>query len=145
MAGQLLYSATDTGSRRSVMVINEGDSVWAYLSAPGSMTPVSDSWMLNLIDAPDSLAAYRDNAQVPPATVRFTTQPNAMTAPETEMLSSIWSEDGEAVAVLVRDRVLAFMQANRKTGFSRFLSTSGPFGEPFDPALFNQLFGRFAD
>jgi len=141
MAGELLYSATDTGSRRSVMVINEGDSVWTYLTAPSSMTPVSDGWLLNLIDAPDSLANYKDNGQVPPVTQRFTSQPNAMTAPATEVLSSIWSEDGEAVAVLVGDRALVFLQSSRKTGFSHFLSAAGPFGDPFDHDLFKQLFG----
>lgn len=145
MAGELLFSATDTGSRRSVMVINEGNSVWAYLTAPSSMTPVSDSWLLNLIDAPNSLAEYRDNGQVPPATQRFTSQPHAMTAPATEALSSIWSEDGEAVAVLVGDRVLTFLQSSRKTGFSRFLSAAGPFGDPFDHTLFGELFGQSAD
>jgi hypothetical protein len=127
------------------MVINEGDSVWTYLTAPSSMTPVSDGWLLNLVDAPETLANYRDNGLVPPATQRFTLQPNAMSAPATEVLSSIWSEDGEAVAVLVSDRVLAFLQSSRKTGFSRFLSAAGPFGDPLDHALFSTLFGQSAD
>lgn len=145
MTGELLYSATDVGSRRSIIVINEGDSVWAYLTAPSSLTPVSDSWLMNLIDAPTSLADYRDNGKVPPATVNFTSQDAAMMVPDTDMWSSSWSVDGEAVAVLARNRVLAFIRSSDKTGFSRFISASGPFGEPFDTDLFVALFGTTPD
>lgn len=136
----LLFSATDTGSRRSVIVSRETDAVWCYLTAPGSMTPVADCWLLNLVDAPDSLHAYQHINGVPPATARFTSQPAAMAQPDTEDFSALWSQNGEAVAIAVRNRVLAYLQSTTTHGYCRYLLQAGPYGNPFDPERFTLLF-----
>lgn len=145
MAGELVYSATDTGSRRSVIVARETDAVWCYLTGPGSMSPVADCWLFNLVDAPETLLDYQNIEGVPPATARLTSQPSAMVLPTTDEFSAVWSPDGEAAAVAVRDRVLAFMLASEEHGYCRYLAVASPYGKPFDTSLFSATFALQAD
>ena len=142
MAGELVFSATDTGSRRSIIVAREIDSVWCYLTAPGSMSPVADCWLFNLVEAPETLVNYRGIDGVPPATARLTSQPSALALPPTEEFSAVWSSDGEAAAIAVRDRVLAFLLAPQEHGYCRYLNLASPYGKPFDADLFSRTFSR---
>jgi hypothetical protein len=145
MAGELVFSATDTGSRRSVIVARETDAVWCYLTGPGSMSPVADCWLFNLVDAPETLLDYQNIDGVPPATARLTSQPSALVLPTTDEFSAVWSADGEAAAVAVRDRVLAFMLAREEHGYCRYLAVASPYGKPFDASLFAATFAATAD
>ncbi|MGB7182073.1 MAG: hypothetical protein WBD51_09070, partial [Burkholderiaceae bacterium] len=89
---------------------------------------------------PSDLAQYRNSRSVPPATQRVTSQIGALTAPTTEEISVAWSSDGEAVSIIIRATVFAFLIAGDPRGFCRFLVIGSPFGQPFDTARFETLF-----
>lgn len=69
MPEPLLLSFRSEASRRTLIIADEGDSVWAYLTEAGTLRPVRDCWLLNTptaTDAPD-LERYRAEGRPPPA------------------------------------------------------------------------------
>jgi hypothetical protein len=125
-------------SRRWAVVEDDGSVAWLYLTERDSEKPIADCWLYNRAEAPSVLNASRDKPPVVPAS--YVQPPQPFTPPKAEAVSFQWSADGESVAVLFHNDVLGFIPAGQRRGFSKNLTSAGPFGSPIDPELYGQLF-----
>ncbi len=131
------YHAT---SNRNVVVVDEGSSVWCYLTEPNGDNPIADCWLLNTIDAPENLDDFGSSESAPPATRRYVTDAAKRALPSEASIKLLWSKDGESVAVYVGRELLGFIAHNIPRGFSTNLREEGPFGSPLDRELFSMFF-----
>ncbi len=125
---------------KAVVLVDEGSSVWCYLTAPGGNHPIAECWILNTVEAPENLDAFDQTESAPPATRRFVADSAKRAVPAAEAVKFQWSEDGESVAIYVEQELLGFIAGNSPRGYSANLREEGPFGSPLDPELFSTLF-----
>jgi hypothetical protein len=140
MMEPLLVSEQNIRSHRWAVVADEGASVWLYLTESNGQRPVADCWLLNTVHAPKNLEAYSASKAPPPATRQYVDANAQAAAPRETAVRFQWSEDGESVAVFIKDEIFGFIAAGQKRGFSRHLVAEGPFGCPFDERLYGRLF-----
>ena len=130
------------------MVADEGESVWLYLTAAGpSPTPIADCWLYNLVTAPtsDEVRARRDEYRAagspPPAPLEAISEEardaNFVDASDIQL---VWSDDGESVAAWIRGQLIGFISAGERRGYSAFLLSTCPWGQPLQMAHYEKLF-----
>jgi len=141
MAEPLFLSSRSSASGRSAIVSDEGTSVWLYLTEVGSTKPTRDCWLLsNPSASAHSLGFYRSRSLPPPAPITAVDSRGVVEPPSADRWSFLWSADGDAVAAATDGLVLGLAAMTHPRGFARYIVTSGPWGEPWDSALFDQLF-----
>jgi len=119
-------------SGRAAILEDNGTSCWLYLheSANG---PVLKTVLAYSPIAPISSAEFKERLSHgdTPILVSFYASPHAVIAERfPDDFSFRWRGDGEAVAVLYRNEVLAVATPEEAFGSSRAISQSGPFGDP---------------
>ena len=140
MIESLFLSERHANSKKAVLLVDEGASVWCYLTESGGSRPIADCWLLNTVEAPENLDAFVQEKAAPPATRRFVADTAQRALPAAEAVQFQWSEDGESVAIYVEQKLLGFIARNNRRGYSANLSEEGPFGSPLDHDLFSTLF-----
>jgi hypothetical protein len=140
MTEPLFLSERHIISKKAVVLVDEGTSVWCYLTEPGESRPIADCWLLNTIEAPENVDALTQEESAPPATRLFVTDSAQRALPAAEAVSFQWSKDGESVAVYIEQELLGFIAGNDCRGYSANLRKEGPFGSPLDHDLFSNLF-----
>ena len=138
----LFISAQNQTSGRFVILADEGPAIWMYLTISNGQSIVSDCWIQNLVPTPDDLSAYREERNAPPATKAFAHADSHQPSPNPNTVRFEWAPDGDSVALFIDDILSGFMTSSSKLGFSRNLTTIGPFGSPIDQDQFNSLFNR---
>jgi hypothetical protein len=137
MSNDLLVESRSEASQRTIVVADEGDSVWVYLTRPGTLQPERDCWLFNkpsAADVPD-LSRYRDASLPPPAPASTIDPAGILPSPESAAWSVRWSDDGEA-AVVVCDAVdVGLLALSEQRGMARYLRERGPWGIPWDAQL----------
>jgi hypothetical protein len=121
---------------------DDGDSAWLYLTGRGGLGIVADCWLYNRrnFDRSDLSSWPRDR---PPPAPNDSIEARALRAsPPPDAVSFLWNSGGDSVAVSVEEEVLGFIAAGSKRGHSLYLRTTGPWGSPFDGALFKRIFRR---
>ncbi len=126
-------------SGRTATFDDSGTSAWLYLSGSGSEEVVADAWVFNRVKAPkgSEIDTYRDGA--PPAAEGFAGLEAFYQDPFKYEWSLQWSDDGESCAVLKNGKAIAMIANGRRPGYSRHLTRSGPWGEPWNEALYRSL------
>jgi hypothetical protein len=134
------------GSLRTVIVTDEGDSVWLYLTHPDELRIAADCWLLNRAAAlpGDVLRSrfeeYRRQALPPPAPAEAVGPDSLRTGKlEASDVAVTWSHGGEAVAVWVDGQAVGFIGPGERRGHSRHLRAPGPWGEHWDETAFRRL------
>ena len=128
-------------SGRSVIVADERDSVWAYLTEPGSVRPQRDCWLFNKPTAaatPD-LNVYRAESLPPPAPASEIDAAGVLDTSRPVRWNVRWSADGEAALIVVDDEAVGVVAAREPSGISRHLISAGPWGRPWDAQLVARL------
>jgi hypothetical protein len=100
---------------------------------------VADCWLWNRIAAPGNPADYASQGLAPPAPKGMIIPPGTVTD-ALPTVTTRWRWDGNAVALLVEDRAIAFISADQKRGYCRHLRSAGPWGNPFDAKRYRRLF-----
>jgi hypothetical protein len=134
------WSARHPVSGRHAYVDDDGDSAWLYLTEADGYKVAADCWLYNRRRfAPAELAKWpRDRP--PPATDDHVDAGGLRSGPLPSPVTFIWDERGDSVAVRAADEVLGFIAAGDRRGHSQYLRQVGPWGTPFDDALFRRLF-----
>lgn len=140
MTESLFLSERHASSKKTVVLVDEGASVWCYLTESDESHPIADCWLLNTIEAPENLDAFAQEENAPPATQTFVTDNAQRALPVTEAIRFQWSADGESVAIYIEQELLGFIAHNNRRGYSTNLRKEGPFGSPLDHDLFLTLF-----
>jgi hypothetical protein len=122
------------------VIEDDGDSAWLYLTEPGTAKPVLDCWLYNRRAITRKELADWPRDRPLPAPVELASAEALRTSPLPEQVGIRWDQHGESVAVIIDDQVLGFIVAGRKRGYSLYLRSAGPWGEPFDQRLYDRIF-----
>jgi hypothetical protein len=145
MSEPLFVVSQHPESMRNATVCDEGQSVWFYLSERDDQSIAADCWLLNKVCPPESLESFSSRDGPPPVIAKFA-GPGAQGAiPMPSEIEFVWSKDGHSVAVLIGGDPLGFIALNNGGGYSKHLRKAGPYGQPFEVALFQSLFGEPAE
>jgi hypothetical protein len=127
-------------SHRWAIFEDDGVSAWLYLTEPNLMRPVADCWVYNRIDAPPSAEIEKYRGGPPPACMGYAGPGAQYPRGETPQARLLWSDDGEGVAIVVDGVALGFILSGSKSGYSRHLLRTGPWGQPWDEQRYQALF-----
>jgi hypothetical protein len=143
-------SERNPDSGRTAMIVDEGDSVWLYLTDVSGEGVTADCWLMNRIPAPryaelaenEGAERYRGEGLPPPAIAEVVTDGAFHPAPlEAARCRFTWAANGESVAAYYETELLGFIARGEPRGFSRFLKVASPWGEPLDLERFAKVFG----
>jgi hypothetical protein len=128
-------------SGRAVIIADEGDSIWAYLTESGTIRPERDCWLFNKPTAandPD-LEQYRAASLPPPAPASVIDAAGVIDAPQAAHWSVRWSDDGTAAVVALDGVDIGVMAMAEPRGMSRHLREAGPWGRSWDAQFVERL------
>jgi hypothetical protein len=130
----LLLGIRSEVSQRTVVIADEGDSVWAYLTRPDSLRPERDCWLFNKPSAAASpdLDRYREASLPPPAPASAIDPAGVLDSPASARWSVRWSDDGDAAAIVCDGVDVGLLAAGEPRGMARHLRERGPWGLPWD-------------
>ena len=116
--------------------------VWIYLSQPETTQPARACPAFVTATPPDFLDWERvKQTGDPPGISKDVASDRALIEhPTPEDFSSVWSSDGESVAIRHRGDPIGMIITDQKRGHSKALRSSSPLGEPFDEALYTSTF-----
>ncbi len=141
MSDGIFLSEKNSTSCRWAIFEDDKVSGWLYLTSANEKKPVGDCWIYNRIKAPSpsEIKNYRNGP--PPASSDFCDS-NIFVLP-TDNISIIfrWSNDGNAVALIVDNISLGYIIAGNRGGYSRNLIRNGPWGNVFDEDRYREVFG----
>lgn len=135
----ILLSENHPQSERWAIAQDNGTSVWLYLTERASQAIVADCWLWNRIADPGNLANYASQGLAPPAPKGIITAQGTVTD-ALPTVTTRWRWDGNAVALLVDNRAIAFISTDQQRGYCRHLRSVGPWGNPFDAKRYRRLF-----
>jgi hypothetical protein len=140
----LLLKYTCTASGRTAVVSEDEDSVWLYLTAPGSGRRERDCWLFNKPSAPPDpdMSTYRAQSAPPPAPASEILPGGVQEPAAPERWSFTWSARGDAVVVSVDGLPIGFSSMKQRRGLLRYLAQSGPWGETWDEGLVAEAIGE---
>lgn len=126
----------------AVVVLEPDDesphSVWLYVSNGGEI--ISDCFLVNLIEPEDSVSEPEYFDAPPPVIRRFLTSSVPSELPDEGDLGFRWAESGKDVAVSIRGTVIGFTVSGERRGYSRAISQTGPWGNPWLDETFTRHF-----
>jgi hypothetical protein len=137
-------------SHRTAIIVDEGDSVWLYLTDASGEGVTADCWLMNRIPAPpyaelaenEGAERYREEGLPPPAIAEVVAEGAFHPAPlEAARCRFTWSSNGESVAAYYETELVGFIARGEPRGFSRFLRVASPWGEPLDLDRYAEVFG----
>lgn len=116
--------------------------VWLYLTLPQTTQPARDCPAFVTATPPDSVdwERIKQTGEPPGITKDMATDRALIERPSPEHFSTVWSSDGESVAVRHRGELICMVVAGQKRGHSKAVAGSSPLGEPFDDSLFTSTF-----
>jgi len=116
-------------------------SGWLYLTNPNEKKPIADCWIYNRVEAPSpsEIKDYRNGP--PPASFEYCRSNVFVSKTDNMKISFKWSDDGNAVALIVENVPLGYIIAGSRGGYSRNLLKNGPWGNVFEEDRYKDIFG----
>lgn len=135
--GGLFLSWKHPVSHQTAILEEMDGIVWLYLSEPQATQPARDCPAFVTAPPPDSVDWERiKQTGEPPGISKDVASDRALIEhPAPEDFSTIWSADGESVALRYRGDLICMIVAGQQRGHSKALGRSSPLGEPFDESL----------
>lgn len=140
MKESLLADELNPLSNQTAFVVDEGESVWLYITSGCDSTIISDCWLFNTVPSKADIDKDAPRHRPPPVVTSFLITEDIHQIPESSDIRFMWSVDAHSVAIMVFDEVLGFIADGEKHGYSRNLARQGPWGNPFDEDRFRFLF-----
>lgn len=139
MTDSLFLGEQHPVSGRTATFEDNGTSAWLYLSKSGYAEVVADAWAFNRVRPPrkSEIDTYRGGP--PPAVEGYAGDQALCQEPSRYEWALQWSDDGESCAVLQDGKAIAMIANGQRPGYSRHLTKSGPWGEPWNEALYRFL------
>lgn len=130
-------------TRRLVVLEADDRCAWLYLTGPGVRKPEKDAFAYTpgpLTDSDRARAEAKDG--LPPSLAAdYASGRATIEGARSEDFTFRWSADGRSVALLRRGEPIAMIVSDSKRGYSKALSRSGPYGEPWDQPTYDKVFG----
>ncbi|MEM7344495.1 MAG: hypothetical protein AAF485_09635 [Chloroflexota bacterium] len=130
-------------SQRFVILEDNGTSAWLYLTPASGIGIEKDVLVYSPIEPLDQLNKEDIQAGNPPILIKSAAS-EAAVIPETNAddFYVVWSQDGESVAVIYKNAPIAMIISTEKYGYSKSLSKASFFGNPWDEARYQSIFGQ---
>ena len=141
----LFLSWQHPNSRRHAILEQMDGMVWLYLTAPDSLEPERDCPVFSTIPPADAIdwKLIEKTGHPPPMTKDVASATAVIEHPVASEYDSLWSADGQSVAVVRGGQMICMIVAGAERGHSRALSKESPLGLPFDDALASRTFPGF--
>lgn len=129
-------------SHRTAILEEIDGMVWLYLSQPQTTQPERDCPAFVTTTPPDSVdwELIKQTGEPPCITKDVASNRARIEQPAPGDFSSVWSSDGESMAVKHQGSYICMIVAGHNRGHSRAIEISNPLGEPFDESLFASTF-----
>jgi hypothetical protein len=90
----------------------------------------------------EEFRAHTEKGQAPPLAKDYASKEAILSAAKSREFRFQWTADGQSVALLRNNSPIAMILADAKRGFSRAVGKSGPYGDPWDQAKYERVFGK---
>jgi hypothetical protein len=129
-------------SYRTAILEEIDGMVWLYLSEPHTTKPGKDRPAFVTATPPDAVdwERIKQTGELPGITKDIATDRALIEHPSSRDFSTVWSLDGESVAVRQRGELLCMIVSGQKRGHSKSVAGCSPLGEPFENLLFASTF-----
>ena len=137
---RLFLSARSTVSGRHAILEDDGFAVLLYLTTPTDTKPAADCFVYSVVPPTDELVTPQDTGGPPILLRRFASERALQPDVPANSHRLEFSPDGHSVAVFIRGEPWAFIARDEPLGHSKSISAAGPFGQPWNHQLFDDLF-----
>lgn len=137
---RLFLSVRCAVSDRHAILEDDGFAVWLYLTSPADTKPAADCLVYSVVPPTEELVTPHGTSGPPILLRRFASEVGLQPEVPANSLCFEFSPDGESVAVFLRGQPWAFIARDERRGYSKSVSAVGPFGQPWNQQLFDELF-----
>ncbi|MCH5192316.1 MAG: hypothetical protein J1F11_00035 [Oscillospiraceae bacterium] len=133
----MFISDYNSESHRNLIIDEDENTVWAYLTQPFSDKIFLDCWIANKINAPshkdikENIDQYKNAPPPAPVDVLVEGYVN-ISMPREDMFKILWSTDGETVSIYMNDSLTAVINAAERQVFNKFLCVDCAWGKPLN-------------
>lgn len=128
-------------SGRFAVVEENGTSAWLYLTPTNGEGIERDAFVFSPIEPAEKLNIDEiKNGDTPILTKSVASEEAVIPNVGESDLSFKWSKDGHSVAILYKNRPLAFIKSKEKSSYSKALSKESFFGKPWDQNVYHETF-----
>jgi hypothetical protein len=146
MADDLPFlSLQHAATKRWAVFEDDGDSAWLYVTEPETQKPVGDCLVYNRAAPEEAISKWLSRSRPPPITKAFASSVAHRPRITADHLKVAWARGGDATAVFLDDKPLAFLVVGEKRGYSCAIAVDGPWGHPWDDTRFAEFFGEHLD
>jgi len=143
-ADDIFLDSKHAVSGRFAVLEEMGGTAWLYLTHPELPKPEKDAivYTRNKLASMEEVQAEARRGQPPPLAKEYASEGAIIPYARLDEFNIKWSFDGQSVAVLRNNVPLTMILADANRGYSKALSKSGPFGEPWDQQIYERVFGK---
>ncbi|WP_156029285.1 hypothetical protein [Shewanella sp. 38A_GOM-205m] len=128
-------------SGRFAIIEENGTSAWLYLMPASGKGIDRDAFVFSPIEPAEKLNIDEiKNGDTPILTKSVASESAVITNVTESELSLEWSKDGHSVAVLYKNKPIAFIDSVQKASYSKALKIESFFGKPWDQNTYNEIF-----
>ena len=121
-----------------------GKGVWMYLHDLRRRSVIADSPVASLaplMELSEFKALYRGDGP-PPFVIGYCAPESVRLDLSNDELAILWGLDGISVAVSINGEPFSMIVPNEKRGYSKAIQSKGPWGNPWDQALYRAHFAE---
>lgn len=139
-AERLFLSVRSAVSGRHAVLEDDGFAVLLYLTESTDTKPVADCFVYSVVPPTEKLVSPHGKSGPPILLRSYASDVALQTEVPADAHRFEFSSDGHSVAMFVRGEPWAFIARDESRGYSKSLSATGPFGQPWSQQLFDALF-----
>ncbi len=132
----LFFESQDQFTGRYLIIDEDENSIWAYLTRPNSLEIEKDCFLgsrTKIINDDFDIKAYKDRDRPPPITREYFSENGYLPDLKASNLSVTWFEDGTVLIKINEQPFLVFFD-NDKRGFSKSIAKNGSYGNAWGEA-----------
>jgi hypothetical protein len=138
--GRPFQSLQHPTTKRWAILEDDGTSAWLYVTEPDTSKPAADCFVYSCRPPEAELPATWDRTSPPPITAEFASSSACRADVSQSSIQLVWTERGNAAAVLLDNIPIAFIVVGEKQGHSRAIAVDGFYGRPWNEARFAEAF-----
>ncbi len=139
---KIFYQNQDDKTGRFVVIDEDENSIWAYLTLPFEDQIVKDCFLGSRVKIgieKFDLAEFKRKQIPPPMTKEFSTDESCLVNLGEVDISVNWGINGNVVVKIYGNPFLFFVE-NEEKGFCKSISKNGIYGNQWDDAQYREIF-----
>lgn len=139
---RIFHQSQDESTGRYLIIEEDKDSIWAYLTFPNDVRIEKDCFMASrkeIITESIEEMGYWDQGAPPPLIKSYSTEESVKQHLEEADISSSWRDNGKVIVSISNQPFLYFLPSEKR-GFSKAISKDGMFGNCWNEVKYQQEF-----